>query len=518
MIFRKYPFLSYFISILILTVVYWSFIGLNIQWLRAESGQYLIISSYDINSILSFMASRFSNSYNGHYTPILFNLEIVQSFILGTNEILWKIRQAMGFSLLSLVTFMTFRSALQNNQGTVIASFVAFCVTAVFMLQPLMLDLVSWPFMMMQILFIALFLLAAYHLISFGRTPAKASSLWLATACGYGTMHCLGTGVAVALSLIACLLVLLILSYCDHGELREQRRHLIWTLTALSILTSVHALMMLRTPDVDVSTTGVGIVEAVRRLGGLFPAILFNSVRAMWAPQGFPWPNAKAIGSDAVYGWAMISMLLAIGIHLLREYSLNPTGEKLSTLLVYLYAVLTLLVIINLIVFRTSSNFDIEILLSYLIGGRYLILIGICLLVIVAVLGMNGRPWHSGLTVSLSIMIAITGLVGNFVFAREMMPSIWPNTLISHSKVWDAATAYVRQAVTAGGPVEDVNMDKVSIEFRFRLSTFEPLLRRSLDLPDSTELIWHMPEQGLGDAHDGPALSEARDALRSLFH
>ena len=258
MIFKKYPILSAFFAVFTSTILYWSFIGLNVQWLRAQSGQYLIISSHDIKYILSFMASRFLNSYNGHYTPILFSLEIAQSLIYGTNEILWTIRQAMGFSLLSLVTFMTFRSALQNSQGTMIANFVAFCVTAIFMLQPLMLDLASWPFMIMQILFMALFLLAAYHLISFGRTPAKASSLWLATACGYGTMHCLGTGLAVALSLIACLIVLLILSYCDHGELREQRRHLIWTLTALSILTSVHALMMLRAPDVDVSTTGVG--------------------------------------------------------------------------------------------------------------------------------------------------------------------------------------------------------------------------------------------------------------------
>ena len=90
--------------------------------------------------------------------------------------------------------------------------------------------------------------------------------------------------------------------------------------------------------------------------------------------------------------------------------------------MIYLYAVLTLLVSISLIVFRTSSNFDIEVLISYLIGGRYLILIGICLFVIALSLCMNGPPWHSNLAISLSIMIAITGLVGNFVFTREMMP------------------------------------------------------------------------------------------------
>lgn len=102
----------------------------------------------------------------------------------------------------------------------------------------------------------------------------------------------------------------------------------------------------------------------------------------------------------------------------------------------------------------TSNNHDIEILINYLIDGRYLILIGICLLVIVAGLAMGGRPWRCVLVLFVSSVLKITALVGNFTFTKVMMPFIWPNMLVSHSKVWDATTTYVRQSAMAGEPVE----------------------------------------------------------------
>jgi hypothetical protein len=115
------------------------------------------------------LAGFFTHSYNGHYTPIAFGLELLLSAIFGPHEWIWLTRQALVFAVLGVALFRLMRATLPVP--------IAFAATVVFMAQPLMLEIASWPFMVMQLGYLIFFAVTASLLIDFARQP-KATTLW----------------------------------------------------------------------------------------------------------------------------------------------------------------------------------------------------------------------------------------------------------------------------------------------------------------------------------------------------
>jgi hypothetical protein len=438
------------------------------------------------------LAGFFTHSCSGHYTPIAFGLELLQSAIFGPHEWIWLTRQALVFAVLEVAFFRLMRAMLPVP--------IALAATIVFMVQPFMLDAASFPFMVMQLGFLILFAVTAYLLIKFARRP-KPTTLWWTVSCGYATMQVFGTGLATALSLEGCLIGLYLASR-SRGALTILRRHLVWAIGVLGALTLIHgALMACLPPSAALETVRVSPLVRFERFGGLLVNTLWAALRAMWAPDAFPWPRVDAVATDAAYGFGVVAILIAIGFHLANRYRHDGTPDRLAQILAYSFAAGTLLLVVALMVVRGGPD---DRLLGFLIGGRYLILISMPALVVFASLVMR-LTWPTGMTRAISAAVIVTSLWATFVFVHTVKPKLWPRQSISDDRVIAACTAYIETAVATHSPVEDVDMSPVGEEFQFGLKWYAPIIRKQIGLAPSVDLTW--------GTSTNPTMTRARDAV-----
>ena len=484
---RQLPISAAFLA----TLAYFHAVGLHPQYMRAESGRFLATAARGAGAMGGLLAGFFTHSYNGHYTPIAFGLELLQSAIFGPHEWIWLTRQALVFAVLGVALFRLMRATLPVP--------IAFAATVVFMAQPLMLEIASWPFMVMQLGYLIFFAVTASLLIEFARQP-KATTLWWTVSCGYATMQVCGTGLATAFSLEGCLIGLY-LAARSRGALTILRRHLVWAIGVLAVLTLIHGALMAHLPPNTPATVRVAPLVDFERFGGLLVDTLWAALRAMWGADAFPWPRVEAVTADAAYGFGVVAILVAVGFHLAKRYRHDGTPDRLAQILVYSFSAGTLLFVVALMVMRGGSDDE---LLGFLIGSRYLILISAPTLVVFASLVMVVK-WPAGLARAISAAVIVTSLSATFVFAYSVKPKVWPRQSISDDRVIAASTAYIETAVATHSPVEDVDMSPVGDGFPFDLKWYAPIIRKQIGLAPSVDLTW--------GTSTNPTMTRARNAV-----
>ena len=137
-----------FLLFLILNGAYYLLLGLNIQFLKAESGIYLANAGKASAEGFAFIIPIMKNGYNGHFAPLAFLAEFWQSQLFGTHETYWFWRQMVVVSLfMTCISFFSISLAMLESdlkKPTIPTSLAGISIAVIFGFQPIVTTLVSW--------------------------------------------------------------------------------------------------------------------------------------------------------------------------------------------------------------------------------------------------------------------------------------------------------------------------------------------------------------------------------------
>jgi hypothetical protein len=391
--------LAAFAGWFVIITFFYGLFGFPTQFTKAESGVFLRISSLPMADAWAAIQPYVSRAYSGHFAPMAFTAEMLVSMVFGTNETAWFVRQCLALSILATVTTEAIREANPAN-----TFFGSAGLTAILVFHPFAADLMSWPFMVMQMACLTCASAAAMFLARYSRDP-RPRTAWFCVMSGYAAMHFFGVGLAIS---AATLLALLLTAQAQSSE-----RFAKWPLIVGTLLTALHAIpIMLRGGGVD---GPVQWGDSVRRLLVLLVEQPIAALRATFATPWVMQPDLSIPVTQVVWGVAFAT-IAAIGlVACWRKASIERTLGTVSIVTLTLGAyVLTC----GLIAARLRAEAGAASLVPFLIGGRYLIF-PICYAVLAAgILRVPAYVYAVG---------AVAMMISTAVFVRYVAPTVWPS-------------------------------------------------------------------------------------------
>src|SRR4051794_19067872 len=237
--------LAIFLLWWVLTAIVYSKVESN--FLRAESGWYLFMSKSSPAWQKDFLGILATRTFIGHYTPIAFITEFETAKLAGATPAFWKWRQITVAALLATVLFSLVKNSCRVcslTPGKSVATAIA--ATALLVFQPYMTDFIAWPFMVMQLVWLGLTILALLCLIRIVERPTEARWPWLAVSAAYGSLNVLGLGLTTT---AATAMVLSGLLFWEYRNDRSKR--LVVPLTVVLVLSAIHAVLTLVLPHAE---------------------------------------------------------------------------------------------------------------------------------------------------------------------------------------------------------------------------------------------------------------------------
>jgi hypothetical protein len=454
--------------------IYCRSLGLHADFLRAESGLYLNMAFVDSDSRWAFVRGFLTGSYNGHYTPLAFLAELGFARLFGATEHLWFWRQMLVAGALgTALAFSGYRLSRASHLSVATSVVCAAALGTFFLCQPIMLEILSWPFMAMQLIALALTAASIASLASYVTSHRVSHFAWF-IGLAYGSMHFFGVGLAISLAAIVTAGSLSIWL----GVFGRRERAI---LVIATLATAGHAFMMLHNGTVPAQMgEPLSIAGNLSRFGMVLMDSIYAALRSMWASGGFVWPRMDVMGSEAVYGFGLMATFAMLLIGVLVKSRVERRTDLLVPASVTLYAFLCLLAYIAMVVARLRAVPSDDILLTYLIGPRYVIFPS-------AFLFMAGAAWVPFIVRRLGrvgtgvvVMASITAAVGTLVFAHASMPVIWPYTVVDSQQGWNAAVEKARAELAAGEPLSATSFAAQDPEFKITLRGMVPVLEHYL--------------------------------------
>lgn len=480
-----------------------------VSFLRAESGWYLAISHCDPGIQYRFQRRFFEVSYGGHYTPLAFVAEFQTAKLFGTNAVLWRVRQFLALAALGTAVFV-----LADSVGGIFALAarariaLGICAAAGVLFQPLMIDLVSWPFMFLQLVWATLTAFSLYALTRMAVSQQKARWAWIAATASYASLHALGLGLAT-IAAVAVLLgaVLLLDARMPTSGYRAHRRSIGTALLALVCVSLVHAWAMKHLLAVDPNLDparerlALGTIPLVL---GFIPNFLIAGV-ASFAATAADQPNAWTIRYCWPYGLLLLVGMAAIALRLWRKAAPDGSPEQVTALSLAWFFCVSFLAVIALLAARESqsagSRIEIPMHLAGVISGpRYVVPLHILLLGP----ALAGGVWLARRARSAPIVfcaLAVASVVAQAEFGRSAYKYVNPAWRVSHQSAWKLTLAMVRECRAAKLAIPNLSMTTLTQEFdSFDLETFAPLVRHDLALPPDATLEFTPWHEGLAAA------------------
>lgn len=459
--------------------IYCRLLGVRMGFLNAESGVYLELASSTWPECWAYVRHTILHSYNGHFTPVLFSAELIQSRLFGSHEWPWFVRQmlasgALGAALCWLGYQIGEIGGLSRRYAWVLGA----CAGTFFLCQPMMLELVSWPFMVMQLLTMATATVAACLMLRFIESdrPVHFAAFLMAA---YGTLHLVGTGLATSLGAIATGTVLLGLRWTAlslDARLRAGR----WLPIALA-LTALHAWLMMRgiAPNPGAGEL-LPLPQLAMRFGWLLMDSVYAAIRAMWASNGMQWPDMHYGVVESVYGWGLLLGCVALGGALAARYKATGERQHLAILGLYCLGFSSLAVHVLLLLARVRNVADPQGILGFFIGPRYVIypafylflMSGAGMIALVAALKRSVIP--------LAGIAAFIAFAGTVMFGHVALPNMWPWVTVDTAATWQLRVAEARRSLAAGEPVVDDPLAGLDPGFKTTLKQHRRLLERDL--------------------------------------
>ena len=215
--------------------------------LRAETGYYQVIAHTSPRHVRTLVRGFWTQSSHGHYTPLAFTAEFFFAKHAGLRPNWWRNRQLFLGALLTFLFFGLIRAAAeQTRPPPFAAALLAAAATLILVAQPLMRDLLQWPFHGLQIGWMIFATATGWALVRLPGSANKGPLLWLIALTAYGSMHVLGLGLAVVTGTVAVFSLILIGAVTgSFPEFKLQVRTLVATLIFLAVAGSAHALAMI---------------------------------------------------------------------------------------------------------------------------------------------------------------------------------------------------------------------------------------------------------------------------------
>lgn len=454
---------------------------------RAESGWYQFLSHSNPRFPIHLLASR----YQGHYTPLAFIAEFELSRWVGPHEFFWKWRQIALLSVFATaISLFTSRLARRSRISIVPAEALAWAITALYVFQTRMTDLIAWPFMVMQLEWLLLTVAALAALVEIAGGSTRVSWIWIAAACAYGSMHVSGLGITtVGATSVACLLLL----RSDYFKVQAptRRRRLAVALAIMVVLAAIHGACMNWMPTADDIPPPVDHRIAIKPFLGFILVFLITVIRSLIGADQAAADSVKFLSSQWPFGVAFLlaSALMLIGFFRTMRHSSRP--EQRIALVLHVFSIIAFAGVLLLIIARQHTGLFRNHYGGLLTEPRYLVTVSFALfgsLMAVALTAVRrARSWVS---VPLLIGIGITAFAVNQHYAATVRPALEPRSAISHERAWNLVVETAREARAAGLSVPNIPMRALTKEFDWDLKLFEPLLHFDLRLPPGEEIAF----------------------------
>lgn len=443
------------VLVALLIGLYYRLLGLEAQFLRAESGWLLQVAPvgwWELSRVALYFVFR---AYNGHYTPIAMPLELVQARFFGSAEPFWFWRQILfAGTLVITAAAYGFHAA---RAGKVIVAVLAGGILA---LHPLLIDLVSWPFMDLQLLCCAFIFGAGIALVRLCETGQRRFAWWF-LALAYASMNFSGVGFAfsAAALLTAAHLVL------------AGRRDLLLPVAVFSLLTILHAAMM---------TTGgtlPGSISAavVAKFGVAYWSVISTGLQSALGDYNFAFPDAAAF-----YGYAGFGLLFCAIVAICAAVLLKSSTARFLPLI---FPALASLGYAALIAYRPDHEW-----IGFYIGMRYLVFT--CTMAVLLIgAALRFVPLHLVYFKASVILLLAAIIAGHLVFVDQRLYEIWPALFRSHAEAWRSVLAEASTAIAEHRPIPH-RVDRHIDEFGFDAKRYEALLRRDLGISPDQPIVW----------------------------
>lgn len=395
--------------------------GLPVQFLRAESGLLLQIA-HSPNWLNEF--SRYvTRAYAGHFIPVAFSLELLQTRLFGPNETLWAMRQSIALAL--LITAATYNSVTlygitHPGASTSSKRIVAIAIASCFAFNPFVIEMLSWPFMWFQFVCLTGMAVSLCFLLAFIKEPSHGRAFGV-TLPAYASIHFLGIGLAISASALA---TLFIASMC----LRQSRKAIPAIVVGL-VLTAIHSIPSVM--DGGGATGPIRVVDSIARYFTLFIEQPIAAVRATFATPWLPFPALSVIKTQSVLG---AGVFVVVGACLSQKWSrafLSKDQASIASASALTFAFLAFCAICLLSVARLRAETDNAALVAFVIGGRYLIFPIFCAFLAAPVI-IQPKTSARILAPIVTVVFAISAVV----FVRDVVPNLWPDRTLSHREMW----------------------------------------------------------------------------------
>ena len=462
--------------------------GTASNFLRAESGWFLLLAHSAPEVQRSFAKTVLTKNHYGHYTPMAHLAEFETAKLAGTSGAFWKWRQITVVALLATALFQFGRvSGAALGLTRVQAPFSAAALTALLVFQVQMREFVAWPFMVMQLLWLLFSVLALLCLVRMAQSPEETKWPWLAPAAAYVSLHFLGLGIATVAATAAAMTGLW-LAWPRAAALPGIK--FAKPLLSLLGIAGLHAIAMQSfmraapvVPPPEWKPAAV-LTESLGYIPNVFLAALRNLLSTTHSG-----PGPGQIGQDWPYGVAiLLAIALLVSAAFFRAVK-EPTVANQHRFLLHSFASTLFLTIVALLSIRQWLEPSPNGLADYLSGSRHLIPVSFALLGIVTELFLlvTWLPVFSG--VMLHLGVGVCAVVAHFNFAAHVYAKASPRLMISHKSAWHSIVAMARECRQAGLAIPNVPLGELTQEFGdWDLKLFEPLLRSHLKLPPETNL------------------------------
>ncbi len=461
-----------------------SFKDTPIGLLRAEAGWYQNLAHASTQEQENLRHMFLTTSLKGHYLPFGFWADFRYTKWAGMREPVMRARQVVAVALLATTLFsLILLLGRIWELSTATRTGIAGGLTAVYLFQPHMIEVVSWPIMILQLAWLIFTGLTLFALTKLVTSDCKARWAWLTTLFAYTSLHAFGLGLATVWAAAALLFVIWLAGV--RGTLpswRTTNLNIGLALGVLIVVSTLHALVMLR-PGLD--TTPPPMLHPT---GGIWPVLgLIAFYPFLLAANLFVRVSLEvSIIERLSEAWWEGAIVLFFGIALFvrlgRTAVQRETSIALTRFVLFGFSIFAFLGYILLIAVRQTRELGEQAFLEFLNGPSYIVTVGFTLV-------------GAGLAVILPVArrapiiatILIVGLgLGSFVvhqnYQRNIYPKVVPYAGISHVQAWQAIVAMARESHAANLPIPNVPMQPVAQFGGWTLEKYEYMLHDELHL------------------------------------
>ena len=454
--------------------------------LRAETGYYQVIAHTSPRHVRTLVRGFWTQSSHGHYTPLAFTAEFFFAKHAGLHPNWWRNRQLFLGALLTFLFFGLIRAAAeQTRPPPFAAALLAAAATLILVAQPLMRDLLQWPFHGLQIGWMIFATATGWALVRLPGSANKGPLLWLIALTAYGSMHVLGLGLAVVTGTVAVFSLILIGAVTgSFPEFKLQVRTLVATLIFLAVAGSAHALAMIVLNDAPANAgLNSGRLPDWHQLVGLyvlFPISIVAGLVGARLDQGLIDGILHSAWAVGAAGLSAIGLFIAVLAKTKRQTRPSP---RCAALFLSLFSAVMLITIVAMISTREMQEPNGGGLFVYLTASRYVLPITVSWLGIGLAALMLLSPRRLVFVAVVSSLFALGAIVGHHSYQSHVLAKAAPLHGASHIQVWRNLVQIAREARAANLPIPNIPLESLSyfpfVDFKF----LEPLLHDELRLP-----------------------------------